>query len=1228
MSSSGWPNQWPSGKETTSKYQESYSHADADVGATHDPSAVGHTGHDPNSLLHLTLSQPMSSASAPENNAPAQSLILDDVTAMDMRAYDVGAASNDLSQFQSVDGYSTFIPVAHQQWESVPVQSLPTHLGLGNSKSFSSMLGDEYQPQRAPTHLPHSQHSTGASQQGRLSGQAHTIAPSGIAGPSHGFMTHAMTDSPTGFAPEQEQVQPDWPISGNNAWASMEADSRSSSAASWPTSTSRSTDLESFSHESHLEDNRVQGSQRRQTEAAPQLLAYSGAATSAAPSLSRPTTSAQPWRQVNPQLPLMPPPPGVSEAHTDVAAQFRRFSSTSFEAEEGDDDMTGTQMGSAESAARRRERNNRRQGATCDQCRDKHLRCDLADRASEPTGAGRPRSAGSTLTSVPCSKCLEKGLPCTKTNAPPSRRYPRPSRTGKRIEQARLMHGTVAADAAKRRFSAGGVLSGRSPGGVQPDIGLNSPEQKLTGALLNSAATLRLLTCYFVTAHVQIPVVDFASFSSRYNLAAGDPRKMSIMLNGGSPLENIPSIPMTLPPGVPSVWPGTGDSTISTPGTTEALIAALCAWGARFSDMPVVFGSQAKTLGLGTGIASSSSPSQRPGPTAATSATVEGDDSDNSFDDQNPDSSGNPPTKRAKRKQGVACDTCRLRRVRCDLMERKDGMPCTRCQDKKIVCTDEYIQRKRRDNETKLRKEREKLRKQLGSAGSGGEGPHAYFDSASATNSLQLGDNPDPLAWTDASGVPAMVSNDQQPTRYGLARHAFCQEMLTRAVVLLHKHHLMYTPSVEAVQVMVLLTHLFDLVDPSFTVQMSAATASHMRALSLQSVDEVDETDTRAVENLFNLMQDKRVWCTAWTRDAIACCVHRKAPQFLEETPIKIRGSFSGASASGNAPDLTPAMGLSFSVMSLLQIGVLGRFVTRHLDNIVSPDHPPPQERFPLLPSASDNIKLARACHAAWKSNDALIDFFDRCTLKSWHQMESLKIHQPKVWVAAVKISSAMIILSTFRILGERQRLNAAYLQAVSEAHGPHAIAADDIAQSQALRDLFEEARHKTLTICRRVARLMQKMHRRPSLTFQTGGILLKQLFAVAQFIARSPVATADEQQRAAPESVLGAHGFAAPFPAVQPESLQQNNLATTGTFIPTVRPEAPASPSELYGLAAAYDAPLPTFTAEAKEAEVEACLLALEQIGYAWPVDAELQSIRTLMQNERLSAFTFAAGA
>ncbi|GAA5994266.1 uncharacterized protein JCM10292_001966 [Rhodotorula paludigena] len=51
---------------------------------------------------------------------------------------------------------------------------------------------------------------------------------------------------------------------------------------------------------------------------------------------------------------------------------------------------------------------------------------------------------------------------------------------------------------------------------------------------------------------------------------------------------------------------------------------------------------------------------------------------------------GNP---KKKRKQLVACDSCRLRRVKCDKAEMAGGA-CTECSRKSITCTDTYVKNK------------------------------------------------------------------------------------------------------------------------------------------------------------------------------------------------------------------------------------------------------------------------------------------------------------------------------------------------------------------------------------------------------------------------------------------------------------------------------------------------------------------------------------------------------
>lgn len=879
----------------------------------------------------------------------------------------------------------------------------------------------------------------------------------------------------------------------------------------------------------------------------------------------------------------------------------------------------------------------RRQGVTCDECRVKHLRCDLADKIAE----ARRRDSSGLATSAPedysgakpepkaiCARCQERGLTCNKTINPPSRRYPRPSRTGKRIEQARSMHGSVTSSQADQSS----IVS------TDTEIGMPSAhtDTRLSGAIVAGALSLRLLSCFFNTAHTQIPVVDFASFTSRYNAAQGNPKVMSIMLNGGDASQGIPSMTMSFPGLKVDRWPDTLESTISTPGTSEALIAAMHAWAAHYTDAPVAFGGEQKAHALGVMEANrSNSPVQL--------------DPMDSFDTE-PDYSHLPPSKRPKRKQGVACDTCRLRRVRCDLMERKSGGPCSRCQDKRIVCTDEYIQLKKRKNEAKLRKEQEKQRKGLVTD----DNARSRGSSSPSTDSNwnQLGSNPDPLAWTPAPSLPNLYVGSKTVsslTQFGRARQAFCHDMLTRAVLLVHKHQLLQKPSVEAVQALVLLIQLFDLLDSTFASEMTLAASSHLRLLGLQSSEEIDETDRRAVEKLFNQMQEKRVWCSTWTRDAIAACIYRRLPNFDEERAIRTIGKrFSHATSPTAAPELTPEMGLSFSVMALMQQGVLARFVAKHIDGINRPVLLPPQQRFPMLPSAADISKLTKAVHAVWKSNDALNAFFDRCTLKAWTQMEALKIFRPKAWIASVKTTSAMLNLSVYRILGERHRINAAYLQAVSQTHGSHVISADDLAQSQALRELFEMSSQRAFISCRKVARLVEKLLAKPSLTFQTGGILLRQLFAVAQFLARTPSEDSNNwPQPSAVDPAAIASGAAwtqsdsdvwsasnssffaglGSSSSQQSQQHQQQLLVGAGgsidpqalniSFIPTVQPEPPPSPSELVHLAMGYDDPLAPYDASAKVREVNCCLEALDQLGFAWPMESEIESVRGILRGD-----------
>ncbi|BGP15169.1 hypothetical protein JCM10213v2_003126 [Rhodosporidiobolus nylandii] len=55
------------------------------------------------------------------------------------------------------------------------------------------------------------------------------------------------------------------------------------------------------------------------------------------------------------------------------------------------------------------------------------------------------------------------------------------------------------------------------------------------------------------------------------------------------------------------------------------------------------------------------------------------------------DENGQP---KKKRKQLVACDSCRLRRVKCDRAEQEEGGACSECRKKGLNCTDTYVKSK------------------------------------------------------------------------------------------------------------------------------------------------------------------------------------------------------------------------------------------------------------------------------------------------------------------------------------------------------------------------------------------------------------------------------------------------------------------------------------------------------------------------------------------------------
>lgn len=973
----------------------------------------------------------------------------------------------------------------------------------------------------------------------------------------------------------------------------------------------------------------------------------------------------------------------------------------------------------------------RRQGVTCDQCRSKHIRCI----APPSTSASPSNSDVSGQSSIGgrkrCTRCIEKGLECTRNHAPPSRRYPRPSRTGKRIEQARLMHGSIEGSQAAARLDANktnlNILgqAGGLPVGMH-SLPISIPHQsnnQLQQHVIAGSTSLRLLTCFFASAHMQLPIVDFHNFSARYNFSQGNSRIMSVMANGGDETQRIPSARQSAPGLRMTCWPPTnGTSTLATPGTTETLIAAMHAWAAIYTDLPIAFGTNAGLLelsrrdeeqseGLDSKMPWSSNQSKQFSQDAEVGGTA-------TFGEESAMVMGaNGKLRRPKRKQGVACDTCRLRRLRCDKLERPEGMGCSRCEDKRIVCTDEYIQTKRAKSMAAAAAAAAKKSQQSDATPSSTEshtiplsntssaqgergtsdGIHTSSEETDVISSarrlhaqdLPRGSGPnswdgsshEQKAWIDDG--PRLPKNytfgrGREMIAYGKARQAFVHLMLERALNLAYRHDLLKMPSIEAIQALLILSQVSSLVRrEDAATELAEAVNSHLNILGLESNDEVDEQDKLAVELILSQLQRKRLWCCVWGRDALVSGLFRFVPAFDAERAIGIKGNQSQRNANpqgerihtqpgnsailksandGKTPqiqspngklELNGQMGLSFSILALLQVGALARFMNKHIDNI-SHSRPAiylgpgsglasrqaPPDRFPMMPTPLEMRKLQRACFALWRSIDSLLLFFDECALKARENMASLHPFQPLGWIATLKITAAMLDLSTYRIIGERIHLARTYIQATATLSnngvggdiggmlGMQEMMMEQMTQLDALRSASQK---RCWTSCRRIALMIEFLLSKN--VFQTGGLLMRSIVHIANFLVHQPAVSAatlttlsEEGQQANP--ILGLYEPASEQnqnsaqQSIDPRSIFGTGNTANASSASSVPNQSNADSTNGHIPEHVFTGQLPPFNATQKYHEIQLCLEAMAQMGYAWSgIDQEISQVQQALQ-------------
>ncbi|UZJ55103.1 hypothetical protein CBS101457_004423 [Exobasidium rhododendri] len=889
----------------------------------------------------------------------------------------------------------------------------------------------------------------------------------------------------------------------------------------------------------------------------------------------------------------------------------------------------------------------RRQGVTCDQCRSKHLRCvdgKKVDKVGEKTR---------------CERCHVKGLDCHRSYAQPSRRYPRPSRTGKRIEQARQIHGTLAME--RRHLSPQVLLR------LQSELASVSPslDTLLTNRVMAGSVSLRLLTCFFATAHMQMPIVDFHNFSARYNFSRGDCRVMAVMANGGDPEQSIPSAKQSAP-GLSSTCSPFGasavqsrqKSTLATPESSEALIAVMHAWAALYTDMPVAFGGDVRDhpefqfpgqsggnclTGTRRSLANSSCEVKR-----KPSDPVVG-------------AAGN--VRRTKRKQGVACDTCRLRRLRCDKLERFEGMSCSRCEDKRINCTDEYIQSQRRKGEKKGKecsREGEEEEGEEGEEGVVGSAP-SLAKTVYSTEQILSEASLEQKSWAQQSASmhsDIRLDDGRRWTVYGKARQPFFQALVQKATEVVSKYRLMEEPSVEGIQALMLLAQVLELCEERGGDKFAKAATDHITALGLESNHQVDEGDQKAVEEILGNMQKRRLWCCVWTWDAIVSGLYKQKPSFKADRPLVIRGKneivqpgkgeaeeasnrrLDGASlgaskrrsqgtvSSGRSTELNGEMGLSFCILALMQVGALSRFSSMHINDVAS-------SRSLLSGQCPDMDKLTKACQALWKSTDSLLLFFDQCSLKARKNMDNLQPFEPLGWIATIKLAGVMLELGTFRTLKDQVDLA---LRASINVDDTGTRTEEQVRQLHALKNLFAQSQKRTLTSCRKIVKLVEFLLKKN--VFRMGGLILRQMLPLTQFLAMMPcefVAVKNaplyhaflpkqqqQQQTNVSLSELSETSALDSDHAVDPRTLHKHTAsqAWNNEKNATISEEEAESDVRKKGHVPEhiFTSQLETFDSARKRREVDICLGAMAQLGYAWPmVDDEIAKIEATMNAQGL---------
>lgn len=839
----------------------------------------------------------------------------------------------------------------------------------------------------------------------------------------------------------------------------------------------------------------------------------------------------------------------------------------------------------------------RKLGKTCGECRRQNLRCDYSLR--EEAAALQSQRTGVPPARVQCTRCEHRGVECVQVSVSMSRYYPRPSRTGRRIELGRQLHGSAVYP---------------DPNDVADDEHKDTSDDAAAQRELSwPRIYLRMIKVFFSYTQAHFPLISYERFARAFNASYGDLKVMAQFINqkdtaaGGRPYQYSGTQHLSLQRG--------NAEEECTPETLEVLIAVILAAAARHVHLPfetldpAIFTKMGTTSLVDAILADPELGCKRKQP--PTDVRHGTDVSDSLV------GGAEGGKRRVKRRQGVACDTCRLRRVRCDLMEQPPGSKaCSRCRVKRIVCTDRYIQWKQ---------QRDLQKRATGQASDARMVPVAV-------SCVQLLPELHEFEFDEMLSPSTLNLSQQELLECGMVRENVCNLLLNRTLLLVHKYDLQHTCNMQSAMCLLLLATLLDYARPEMAFNAQIASVRHLQALQpyvhidFAGIEEPSIAHMRLCEVFASRMQ----LCT-WVHDAVLNVSYQRRPQFAYDwILVGERCSDAPAGASSreslralrvhelhkflrdDLPEMT-AMVLVFSSTTHL-----GRIAHRMYRDLIEP-----LAKQTSLPSEADVQHIADVAHSLWEdlyTVEVAHKFWARRARNGLRELRAISIVH---W--STMMYSLMFILyqAVTRCLRDWFITNNSQLSRGSESEETRTSVLD------AIRRVFQESQERMLCMCRAFAYLARNqlstglLHRATSLT--------RQLFRVAQFIARSqPIENGAGSGDAAHNDTVMPMRRTVPaeHAAARVDFLLNPAQAPNGDAAPRRNAVAP-TPSEDAQLAAResiFDPELcvaipttrtlPPFIRERKRDEIDGCIEALGQIGYAYAgLETEIRRIVDIVQ-------------